>query len=107
MSKSSLQTYDEDPSRPFGLSSTTGSSHLNIGEMENWKLTGGMTLNVYVVGPEDAKLTVVVAPDMLSIHSGSLKSFCDDLAYMGYRVMMPDLHSGKSLKHDFKQAQLG
>jgi dienelactone hydrolase len=66
--------------------------------METWILDG-YDVPVYVVGPADAKTTVVFIHDIFSIHEGRVKALCDFLAELGYRVVFPDWHKGDSLDH--------
>ena len=67
------------------------------GQTETWHLDG-KDIPVYTVGPSDAALTVVFVHDIFSMHEGRVKSHCDFLAELGYRVVFPDWHKGDSLE---------
>ena len=54
-----------------------------------------------MVGPKDAKMTVVYIGDIFSIHTGRIKAMADFLADRGFHVVVPDFHKGDSMEMNF------
>lgn len=51
-------------------------------------------VDAYVVGDKSCGRAVLVASDILGIHSGRHKAICDELAAEGFVVVMPDFFRG-------------
>jgi len=54
-----------------------------------------------VVGPKDAKMTLVFIGDIFSNNSSRIKENADFLADRGFHVVVPDFHKGDSCEYDF------
>jgi len=65
------------------------SSYEPIGETVK---VGGV--DAYVTGPKDAKVGLIAAYDIFGFHNNT-KQFCDRLASVGYRVILPDFFRGE------------
>ncbi|ORY97565.1 Alpha/Beta hydrolase protein [Syncephalastrum racemosum] len=71
------------------------SDYMPIGTMEQVD-----DLPFYVVGSEDAKISIILIYDVFGLHDNT-KQFCDLLAkYGGYRVVMPDFFRGEPLTEE-------
>lgn len=78
------------PCCPRGALGPAATATIGTGRM--LKLPGG--LDAYVAGDSASGRALVVASDVLGIHTGRNKAICDQLAADGFLVVMPDFFKG-------------